>query len=63
MPLRSRVFETDRLAWRDEPLVEIQVPAGKLRIVRGLGSGLARRASDPPGTFWAIGDRGPNLKV
>jgi hypothetical protein len=27
------------------------------------GSGLARRARDIPGRVWAIGDRGPNLKV
>lgn len=28
----------------------------------GLGSGLARRPSDPPGVVWAVGDRGPNIK-
>ena len=49
------------LAYADERLETIDLPGGKLEIVRGLGSGLARHASD--GTFWGIGDRGPNLKV
>ncbi|HEY5722571.1 MAG TPA: esterase-like activity of phytase family protein [Allosphingosinicella sp.] len=56
-------YETARLDWLDERLAKIPVPSGALSISRGLGSGLARRASDPPGTIWAIGDRGPNLKV
>ena len=59
----ARGYETARLDWLDERLAEIPVPSGALRISRGLGSGLARRESDPPGMFWAIGDRGPNLKV
>jgi len=29
----------------------------------GFGSGLATRAGDAPGHVWAIGDRGPNIKV
>lgn len=29
----------------------------------GFGSGLATRPGDPPGTVWAICDRGPNLKA
>jgi hypothetical protein len=56
-------YETARLARIDEWLDEIPVPSGALRISRGLGSGLTHRASDLPGTVWAIGDRGPNLKV
>jgi hypothetical protein len=33
-------------------------------VLRGsFGSGLTRRDGDPPGRIWAIGDRGPNLKV
>lgn len=55
--------ETARLDWLDERLAEIPVPSGALSISRGLGSGLARSVADPPGTVWAIGDRGPNLKV
>ena len=58
-----RVAETRRLGWRDAELAEIPVPGGTLRISLGIGSGLARCESDPPGIFWAIGDRGPNLKV
>lgn len=49
------------LAYADERLETIDFPGRPLEIVRGIGSGLARRASD--GTIWAIGDRGPNLKV
>lgn len=52
-----------RLAWTDYALDEIETPSGRLRITLGLGSGLARRAGDPPGVVWAIGDRGPNIKV
>jgi hypothetical protein len=52
-----------RLAWKDRLLDEIETPLGHLRITLGLGSGLARRANDPPGVVWAIGDRGPNIKV
>jgi hypothetical protein len=53
----------DRLAWTDALLGEIQLPKGTMRIRSGFGSGLSRRAGDPPGTLWAIGDRGPNLKI
>ena len=56
-------FTVERLAWQDEPLGTITLPKGPLRLTRSFGSGLARRASDPANEFWAIGDRGPNLKV
>lgn len=52
-----------RLDWTDHLLDEVETPLGRLRITLGLGSGLARRAGDPPGVVWAIGDRGPNIKV
>jgi hypothetical protein len=52
-----------RLAWADHVLDEIETPRGRLRITLGLGSGLARRAGDPPGVVWAVGDRGPNIKI
>jgi hypothetical protein len=52
-----------RLAWTDYALDEVETPGGRLHITLGLGSGLARRAGDPPGVIWAIGDRGPNIKV
>ncbi|HVF95056.1 MAG TPA: esterase-like activity of phytase family protein [Sphingomonas sp.] len=51
------------LAYDDEELARFELPGGELRITRGIGSGLARRPGDPPGTIWAITDRGPNLKV
>jgi hypothetical protein len=53
----------ERLHYADEELAELDLPGGRLRITRGLGSGLARRRSDPPGILWSVGDRGPNLKV
>jgi hypothetical protein len=59
----DRGFETKRLAWQDDRLARIALPGGALCVTRGLGSGLARCRSDAPGLFWAIGDRGPNLKV
>ena len=49
-----------RLQFSDECLAEIACPKRKLRILRGLGSGLTR---SPDGRLLAIGDRGPNLKV
>lgn len=51
----------ERLAWRDVPLDEIDLPKGRLRLTLGLGSGLSRRVSD--GALFAITDRGPNLFV
>lgn len=63
MPLNLGNFQTRRLPWQDELLAETALPGGLLRVTRGLGSGLARCRSDPPGLFWAIGDRGPNLKI
>ena len=50
-----------RLAWSDIPLASPAVPRGKLALHRSLTSGLCRRAGDPPGVFWGVGDRGPNL--
>jgi hypothetical protein len=56
-------FEVCPMAWSDEQLGSIALPKRALNIVMGFGSGLARRAGDPPGLIWAVGDRGPNLKV
>src|SRR5688572_15865573 len=61
-PVASDITVT-RLAWVDYLLDEVETPRGPLRITLGLGSGLARRAGDPPGVVWAIGDRGPNIKI
>ncbi|MGA9581922.1 MAG: esterase-like activity of phytase family protein [Allosphingosinicella sp.] len=53
----------ERLDWADEELGEIELPKRVLRLRSGFGSGLSRRAGDPPGIVWAVGDRGPNIKV
>lgn len=52
-----------RLHWED-PLIEaLALPRGTMNLRYGFGSGLATRPGDPPGHVWAIGDRGPNIKV
>lgn len=56
-------FTVERLAWQDRSLGEVALPDGVLRATLGLGSGLTRRPGDRPGRLWALGDRGPNLKV
>lgn len=54
-------FTAQRLAWRDLDLGTIPFPARPMHLLSGFGSGLTRRAGDPPGTLWATGDRGPNV--
>jgi hypothetical protein len=49
-----------RLAFEDEHLRDIVYPRRTLRLTRGLGSGLTH---DGEGRLWAVGDRGPNLKI
>ena len=56
-------FHIEQLEWQDEALGSISLPKAPLTLTRSFGSGLARRASDPSGEFWAVGDRGPNLKI
>ena len=51
-----------RLAWSDQPLESPATPKGEMALHRSLTSGLCCRAGDPPGTFWGVGDRGPNIK-
>ncbi len=51
------------LAFDDEVVRRLQVPAGEVELVRGVGSGLSLRAGDPPGRMWSVGDRGPNVKA
>ena len=60
--LSSPVVAT-ALQYEEELLATLNFPFGKLDIFRGVGSGLTRRVNDPAGTIWAVGDRGPNLKV
>lgn len=52
-----------RLAWKEEELDRISFPKDCMVIRAGFGSGLARRGGDSTDTVWAVGDRGPNLKV
>jgi len=52
-----------RLDFADELLAELGLPGGRLRVTRGLGSGLARQAGGARDILWSIGDRGPNLKI
>ena len=56
-------FKVERLDWSDERLGSIALPKGRLSFTQSFGSGLSRRRADPPGCFWAAGDRGPNLKI
>ena len=56
-------FTVRRLAWSDEELGAIALPRREMKLRASYGSGLARREQDPPGTIWAVGDRGPNLKI
>ena len=56
-------WTVERLDWADEALGEIELPKRVMRFRSGFGSGLSRRAGDPPGIVWAVGDRGPNIKV
>ncbi|MGZ8296179.1 MAG: esterase-like activity of phytase family protein, partial [Allosphingosinicella sp.] len=56
-------WTVERLDWADEPLGEIALPGRTMRFRSGFGSGLSRRPGDPPGIVWAVGDRGPNIKV
>ncbi|HEX8621762.1 MAG TPA: hypothetical protein VF718_07300, partial [Allosphingosinicella sp.] len=56
-------WTVERLDWADEALGEIDLPKRTMRFRSSLGSGLSRRAGDPPGVVWALGDRGPNIKV
>ena len=56
-------FTVERLHWSDEELGSPPFPKRPMKIRASFGSGLSRRAEDPPGVLWAIGDRGPNLKV
>lgn len=56
-------WTVERLVWTDPSLGEIELPKAAMKLTAGFGSGLATRAGDPPGTVWAVGDRGPNLKV
>jgi hypothetical protein len=58
------VSKARRLSWVDVPQTPVKLPGGReLFISLGLGSGLSRRASDPPGVIHAVTDRGPNIFI
>ncbi len=57
------ILSIRRLKWSDPDLGVIPMPKQPMRIRAGFGSGLAMRSGDPPGTLWAVCDRGPNLKA
>lgn len=48
------------LRFEDQKLADLPMPRGRMQVLRGIGSGLSR---SPEGRIWAVGDRGPNLKV
>lgn len=56
------ILDITRLAFEDEPLGNIALPRQPLQLTRGIGSGLSADPAEPS-RIWAIGDRGPNLKV
>ena len=58
----SRAHVTE-LAYHDEELACLVLPRDTLRVTRGIGSGLSRRAGESGDIVWAVGDRGPNLKL
>lgn len=55
-------FTVQRLEWEDAQLGTIVFPAREMRLYASFGSGLTRRAGDPPNEVWATSDRGPNVK-
>ncbi len=55
--------KVQRLGWSDEDLGSISFPRAEMRVRASFGSGLTRRPGNPPGVVWAVGDRGPNLKI
>ncbi|HEX8389452.1 MAG TPA: esterase-like activity of phytase family protein, partial [Sphingomonas sp.] len=48
------------LRYEDEALAALDLPGGRMEVLRGVGSGLC---VDAGGRIWGVGDRGPNLKV
>ena len=57
-----KLVAAERLDYEDPLAGLITLPSGPLRIHLSFGSGLAP-ARGEEGLFWAVGDRGPNLKI
>ncbi len=47
----------------DQPPGSIELPAGVMRLTRGLGSELGFQRGGGAGALWAVGEHGPNLKA
>ncbi|WP_182911884.1 esterase-like activity of phytase family protein [Sphingomonas cavernae] len=62
-PTPNVPYTIERLAWSDAILGEIALAGEIVTLRSGFGSGLAIRAGGPAGHIWAVGDRGPNLKI
>ena len=60
---KFHIVDIRRLDWSDPELGPVQCPKGAMPLLAGYGSGLSIRPGDPPGIVWAVGDRGPNIKV
>jgi hypothetical protein len=56
-------YSVQRLGWTDPAIETLDLPGGAMTLRSGFGSGLAVRPGDRPGLVWAVGDRGPNIKV
>lgn len=61
-PPPPTITQIHRLAWSDAHLADIPLPTRTMCLTRSLASGLTRSPLDPPGIFWGVGDRGPNIK-
>ena len=57
-----KLVAAERLDHADPPAGSISLPCGPLALHLSFGSGLAP-APGEEGVFWAVGDRGPNLKI
>ncbi len=58
--MTEQEIKITELRFDDEVLARLDLPGGVLTVTRGVGSGLA---TSRDGRVWAVGDRGPNLKV
>lgn len=59
----NHATKVERLRWRDAEIARLDFPKATMVLHHGFGSGLTVRPGEPPGHFWAVGDRGPNIKA
>ena len=55
--------DVEELEYKDQRLGGIDLPKRRLELTAGFGSGLATAPGSSGKLVWAIGDRGPNLKL